>query len=130
MFHRNREDAERRRIKRQNKVYNQLMDKPYFRRMAEKSRSKTLEHRAASVETWAMASGMFIAGFLVAENLDRFASPNIALAAVVFASITSLLSTARYVIESTVLAVDLRTHEQGATAQAGDASPAADVVAA
>jgi hypothetical protein len=130
MFFRNREDAERRRIERQTKVYNQLMTKPYFRHMAEKSRSKTLEHRAASVETWAMAAGLFIAGFLVAENLDRFASPNIALAGVVFASITSVLSTVRYVIESTLLAVDLRALEQGAKPSVSDASPAVEVVAA
>jgi hypothetical protein len=130
MFHRNRENAERRRVEHQTKVYNQLMAKPYLRRIAEKSRSKTLEQRAASVETWAMASGMFIAGLLVAENLDRFASPHLALAGVLFAGIGSVLSTARYVIVATVLAFDLRALEQRAKAHTPDAAAAGDVVAA
>jgi hypothetical protein len=130
MFYRNREKTERRRVEHQTKVYNQLMAKPYLRRIAEKSRSKTLEQRVASVETWAMASGMLIAGLLVTDNLDRFGSPHLALAGVIFAGIGSVLSMARYVIVSTVLAVDLRALEQRAKTHATDAAAAGDVITA
>ncbi len=130
MFHRNRENAERRRVEHQTKVYNQLMAKPYLRRIAEKSRCKTLEQRAVSVETWAMASGMLIAGFLVSENLESFTNPHLALACIIFSGIGSVVSTVRYVIVATVLAFDLRALEQRPNAHTTAAAVADDVVAA
>jgi hypothetical protein len=102
-----REEFERRRIERQNRVYDNLMEKPVFRRVAASSRSKTLEHRVSSTTVWSMLTGFLLGCLVFAGKAGPLLDVTFSLAF----GIGAIYCLMRYLVESTALAVDLRAIE-------------------
>ncbi|MBK3780271.1 hypothetical protein G3A43_08370 [Paraburkholderia aspalathi] len=81
--------------------YHRLMQKPFFRRMAEKSRTKTLKYRVSGLVCNAMLFAMLTPA-TTALRLQPHGAVLSALAAVV-----AFYNLSRYLFESVVLSFDL-----------------------
>lgn len=92
--------------------YHRLMQKPFFRRMAEKSRSKTLKYRVSGL----VCNAMLFAVLTPATGQLRHMPYGAVLSAA--AALVALYNLQRYLFESVVLSYDLEVLEatKGGTA--------------